>query len=103
MKRILSLLILCVVTVVVQGKPIVIHGKPVELEVHQGFFTFPEDYKRKNDFHYVIISGVKRVCFLQEKQSLSPLDLITVMIEAHGVTLRWFCYEYDPKFFEVDF
>lgn len=91
------------VSAVVFAERMVIHGKPVKLEVHEGFYTFPEEYKNKKNYHFVILAGIERVCFLTEKPSLSALDMISIIIEHHGLQLQWFCYRYDPYYFEIDF
>lgn len=88
---------------------IVIAGKPVLLDVHPGYFTFPNTYTdiymgfNSKGYYFVTISGINRVCYLTKKPELARLDTIKIVIEKSGLKLPWSCYKYDPRFFEIDF
>lgn len=88
---------------------IVITGKPVILDVHPGYFTFPTTYTdikmvyNSNGYYYVTVSGVDRVCYLTKKPQLSSLDTIKIVIEKNGLRLPWNCYKYNPSFFSKNF
>ena len=87
----------------------VIAGKPVVLNVHPGYFTFPTTYTdiqmgyNSKGYYFVTISGVNRVCYLTKKPELMQLDTIKIVIEKDGVKLPWNCYKYDSRFFYINF
>lgn len=84
----------------------VLTGRPVNMTLHQDFFTFPSDYRKAHseiDYHFVMIHGTKRVCFLSEIPQYASLDMIQIFIEELGVKMRWNCYQYNPDFFEMDY
>ena len=81
----------------------VITGRPVELELHRGFYTVPETYIERKGYFFITFIATPRVCFLQSKPEYSSLDMVQVIIEDQGQQLRWNCYRYDPRFFEIDF
>ena len=82
---------------------IIISGKPTQLEYHPGFFTLPSDYMETNGYRYITLSNDDRVCFMRPKNELASLDMFSIMIEEKGDQIKWFCYEYDPNFFENDY
>ena len=88
---------------------IAISGKPVLLDVHPGYFTFPSTYTDINmgfnskGYYFVTISGINRVCYLRKQQEFAGLDTIKIVIEKSGLRLPWNCYKYDSQFFEDDF
>jgi hypothetical protein len=83
---------------------IIITGKPVVLELHPGYFTFPKMYTDSNSgYYYVTISGTNRVCYLRKQPELAKLDTIQIVIEKKGLRLPWNCYQFDPRYFEIDF
>lgn len=83
--------------------PIVISGKPVELKVHKGYFSFPESYTLRREYHFVTYLDTQRVCFLHQQPELVGLDRVEIMIYDHGKHLRWECYRHDPRYFLVDY
>ncbi|WP_133128289.1 hypothetical protein [Legionella nagasakiensis] len=86
------------------SEKIVVHGKPVELQQHLGFFTFPDTYTHyRQGYHFVTFTGADRVCYIQEKPELVSLDMVRIVIEEEGKKINWNCYKFDPRFFEVDF
>ncbi len=82
---------------------ILITGKPVPLVFHNGYFTFPSLYVPTEGYRFVTISGTDRVCFLQIKPELKQLDVVQMIFEENDKYMRWNCYQYDPRFFEIDF
>ena len=82
---------------------IVISGKPALLDYHPGFFTLPSSYMETNGYRYVTLSNDDRVCFLRPKKELSSLDMFSIIIEEKGDKFKWFCYKFDPNFFETDY
>lgn len=99
------LVILLLVGLHVSAARILIQGDPVELEVHEGFFTFPKEYTFTTQrYHYILLSGIERVCFLQEQPALTHTDMVSILIEQNdGDQIRWYCYRYSVRFFEIDF
>lgn len=83
----------------------VISGKPAQLQVHEGFFMLPPGYSPPTitNYHYVTFTGTDRVCFLQKQPRFASLDMVQIDIDENGQKLRWNCYQFDPRFFEVDF
>lgn len=106
MKGILWLCLLCLSLNAFSAK-FVITGKPVDLELQRGNYIFPEGYSKNfNDssYHYVRIIGIDRVCFLKEQPALATLDLIKIYItDKQNLRWFWFCYRFDPYFFEIDY
>lgn len=83
---------------------ILITGKPVVLELHPGYFTFPSDYTDNNmGYHYVTLTGTNRVCYLKAQPELSHLDMVQIVIEEKGLKLPWNCYQFNPNYFEIDY
>jgi hypothetical protein len=83
---------------------IVISGKPVVLDLHVGYFTFPSSYTDSNlGYHYVSLTGINRVCYLTIQRDLNTLDMVQIVIEENGVKLPWNCYQYNSRFFEMDY
>lgn len=104
MKMFLLILLACLFTLPTWADRIVIQGRPIELIHHDDFFKFPENYvQEERGYHFVEILHIARVCYIHQKNDLSPLEMIPVVIEEEGQKLRWYCYQYKPKFFEIDF
>jgi hypothetical protein len=83
---------------------IVISGKPALLNLHPGYFTFPSSYTDSHlGYHYVTLTGINRVCYLKTQPDLSALDMVQIVIEENGVKLPWNCYQYNSRFFEIDY
>lgn len=88
----------------VYSERIVITGKPVTLELHPGYFTFPKTYTDRNmGYYFVTISGTNRVCYLKKQSELSRLDTIQIVIEKNKLQLPWTCYQYNSVYFESDY
>jgi hypothetical protein len=102
-------LFLSVISFQASADKIVITGKPVILDVHPGYFTFPTTYTdikmvfNSNGYYYVTVSGVDRVCYLTKRPQLSSLDTIKIVIEKNGLRLPWNCYKYNRGFFSKNF
>jgi hypothetical protein len=95
---------LLVVSLPVYSERIVITGKPVTLQLHPGYFTFPETYTDRNlGYYFVTISGTNRVCYLAKQPRLSKLDTIQIVIEKNELQLPWTCYQYNRLYFEGDY
>jgi hypothetical protein len=108
MKRIikgLAIVILTGLSFYVLADRIVITGKPAQLEVHDGYFTLPPGFTPPTitNYHYVTFTGTDRVCYMDRQPQLSSLDTVQIYIEEYGKKIRWNCYQFDPRFFEVDF
>lgn len=88
----------------IYAQRIVIAGKPILLKLDQGYHVFPSTYTDDNN-RYLFISFLKtnRVCFLQKNSSLASLDMVRLTLEENGGEIFWYCYEYDPNFFEIDY
>ncbi|WP_040916111.1 hypothetical protein [Legionella tunisiensis] len=85
---------------------IIIHGHPVQLDADGNYYDFPDDYfynNPGNNYHYVILNGVRRVCYLSIKPELGALDRVRVLLEIKEQILPWYCYAFNPQFFEVDY
>ena len=83
---------------------ILITGKPVTLQLHPGYFTFPLMYTDRNlGYYFVTITGTNRVCYLKPQPQLAGLDAIQIIIEKNGLKLPWNCYQESPNFFELDY
>ncbi len=88
---------------------ITITGKPVLLDIHPGFFTFPSTYTdilmgyNSKGYYFVTIANVNRVCYLAKKPELEKIDQIKIVIEKSGLKLPWNCYKYDAQFFDANF
>lgn len=79
-------------------------GRPIPLQVHDGFFTFPNSYTdNKKGYHFVTYLGTPRVCYIENRTEFKHLDRVRIVIEDDGRRIIWNCYRYDPKYFEVDF
>tara|TARA_Y100000588_G_C14192630_1_gene898719 strand:- start:952 stop:1269 length:318 start_codon:yes stop_codon:yes gene_type:complete len=79
-------------------------GKPTKLLAHNGYFTFPADYvQQREDYHLISIANTVRICYRHKVSSLSGLPVLYVIIQENDYQIRWVCYRYDPKFFEVDY
>lgn len=98
------LIFLLVVSLPVYSEKIVITGKPVTLELHPGYFTFPQTYTDRNmGYYFVTIAGINRVCYLKKQPELSRLDTIQIIIEKNKLQLPWTCYQYNSVYFESDY
>lgn len=82
---------------------IVIEGRPLGLMPHAGYYTLAQGYREKNEYYFVNLAGTARVCYLDKKPELVSLDTVQIVVEEQGRKLRWNCYQYDPRFFEVDY
>lgn len=82
---------------------IVITGKPVNLNAHNGFFSFPDSYTIRRSYHFVTYLDTARVCFLHHQPELEGLERVEIIIDDHGKKMRWECYKHDPRYFEVDY
>jgi hypothetical protein len=98
--RLIIVVSLLIFSSVVFAEKILITGKPVELEVNKGNYTFPDTYiDRNKGYHYILLMRIERVCFLREISSLENLDKISILIVDDKRTLPWTCYRYNPNFF----
>ena len=86
-----------------QSNRIVITGKPVSLNVHNGFFSFPDSYTIQRSYHFVTYLDTARVCFLHHQLELEGLERVEIIIADQGKEVRWECYKYDPRYFEIDY
>ena len=83
---------------------IVLPMKPVQLQHHIGYYSFPKDYHYyHNEYHFVRLHGEEIICFLQEKPSLVGLELKRIFIQEQDKTVPWYCYPLDPQYFTMDF
>lgn len=81
-----------------------ITGKPTHLNAHDGYFTLPDNYvQQRSDYHFITIANTRHICYRHEVTSLSALPVLHVIIEEDDYQIRWVCYRYDPKFFEIDY
>ena len=106
MKRMIVAAMLCFnlfLSTAVSADPMVISGKPVELLNHPDFYTFPSSYRVTPGYRFIVLNKVKRVCFMNRMPQFSSLDMLPLMFEEQGVKIEWKCYQYNPKFFELDF
>ncbi len=102
--KILFAIILASITPLTFAQKIVVTGKPIELQVNKGNYTFPDTYYDRNKgYHYITLMETERVCFLQANSNLRNVDNIAILIIDNGRTLPWTCYRYDPKYFEKDY
>lgn len=102
--KIIVAIALLFMSVSVFSQKTLITGKPIELEVNQGNYTFPDSYYDRNKgYHYVTFMGTERVCFLKEASNLASLDMVSILIVDNGRTLPWVCYRYNSQYFERDF
>lgn len=99
----LILLVLMTVSLTSFADKIILTGKPVILMPEADYYTFPSTYVPSHNYHFVDISGDNRVCFLSQQPQLKPLDLLRINIVQNNKTFLWYCYRYDPRYFEVDY
>lgn len=82
---------------------ILLRGKPVELIVHPGYFTFPTSYTDRNKgYHFITYMNVLRVCYLMKRQDLAELDMVKYNFEDDARHMDWYCYKFDPQYFKTD-
>ncbi len=104
--KILVSLLLILFNVSAFSDRIVLTGKPVKLSLHRDFYTFPAHYRKAHSerhYHFVTIIGIHRVCYLDRKTELASLDMIQIFIKENDKKIKWNCYQYDPRFFEIDY
>lgn len=82
---------------------VVIRGKPVIMESHSGYYTFPSSFSTIADYRYINLADINRVCYLNQRPELSSLDRLQLVIEEYGKKLLWNCYKFDPRFFKIDY
>ena len=82
---------------------LIIAGKPVALEFHEGYYSFPASYRAPVGYHFIILNHTDRVCYLDKKPQLARLDMLTIVIEEHDSKLQWNCYQYNPSYFDKEF
>jgi hypothetical protein len=81
-----------------------IKGRPVEPILHRHFYKLPTNYYPANTgFHFLSILDVPRICFMQQRRQFAPLDMIYIVLEEGYQKKRWYCYSYDPRYFEIDY
>lgn len=88
------------------AKRIIIHGYPVQLHANGTYYDFPDYYfynHPESNYHFVILNEVRRVCYLSKKPEFAPLDSVRIILEIKEQKLPWYCYIYNPRFFEVDY
>lgn len=88
------------------AKRIIIHGFPAPLHANGNYYDFPDYYfynHPETNYHFVILNGVKRVCYLSVKKEFAALDRVRILLEIKEQTLPWNCYAFNPQFFEVDY
>jgi len=103
MQYILALL-LTLISLPAFSDRILITGKPVTLQLHPGYFTFPRMYTDRNlGYYFVTITGTNRVCYLKPQPQLAGLDTIQIVIDKNGLKLPYNCYQYNPNVFELDY
>lgn len=83
---------------------ILLKDKAQYLEPNGDYYSFPYDYHRPaSDYHFVFVGGTYRVCSLNLQPKLANLDMLNIQIELGEQKFVWYCYIYDPRFFEIDF
>lgn len=84
---------------------ILIEGKPAILYPDVSYYNFSKDYSPPaNDYLYVQISSENRVCFLENRPDLASLDLLRIRIRgSDDRKFLWYCYRFDPRFFEKNY
>ena len=81
----------------------VLSGRPTGLLSHPGFYTFPSSYRITPGYRFIVLNNVRRVCFMNIMPQFSSLDVLPLMFQEQGIQVQWNCYQYDPRFFEIDF
>lgn len=104
MKKWIVLLLASVFAVTAYAGRIVINGKPIELEPHPGYYTFPKYYSWGNGtYHYITMAGIQRVCYMKPQPDLASLNSLQIVILVDNIYIYWTCYRYDPRYFEIDY
>ncbi|KTD40586.1 hypothetical protein [Legionella parisiensis] len=102
MKKIV--LIICSLTLfnaVSYAEKIIITGKPIILEKRGDIYYVPNDYESRKSYYYVIVNGVRQVCYMDKQPELSALNVSTLEVNYIGSSLTWVCYPLDPNYFEA--
>ncbi|MDI9817975.1 MULTISPECIES: hypothetical protein [unclassified Legionella] len=83
---------------------ILLTGKPLLLQPHGEYYSFPRDYQGTIDgYHFVFVGGVYRVCHINRQPQLANLDMLRIHIELGSKRFFWNCYTYDRRFFKIHF
>ena len=99
-----SSVLLMVFSLTIWANKILIHTKPALLKPNLTYFSLPPDYTfDMNKYHYVIIAGERRVCYPHPQNTLASLDMLYIHLEVMDKQSPWYCYRYDPRFFEIDY
>ncbi|KTC91768.1 hypothetical protein [Legionella cincinnatiensis] len=80
---------------------IVIIGNPVILEKQGNFYYLPNRYTITTSYYYVILDGVRQVCYIDKQPALSALNTKHIDVNYKGSTMTWICYPYDNNYFET--
>ena len=82
----------------------VIAGKPFELKLDDGYHVLPPSYTDiREPYLFITLLKTDRVCFLQKKPAFESLDMVRLVIKENGGKIFWYCYEYSPQYFEIDY
>lgn len=86
---------------------ILLVGKPLQLIPHYDYYDLPPEYDKYKDglegYFYVYMGKSYRVCNINKQPALSALDMVTIRIERGEQKFLFYCYAYDPRFFEIDY
>jgi hypothetical protein len=96
-------LFLCLFSLSAFADRMLITGRPVLLDLHEGFFVLPSNYIAPVGYRFVRFTETNRVCFLNSMPQFKSLDMVQITLQEKGDIMNWKCYEYSPKFFEVDY
>lgn len=102
--KVMLAILLSLLSINCLANKILVTGAPIDIEVAQGEYTFPDSYiDDGKTMHFLSIMNIERVCFLGKQTALASLDMITVEIRGKQRKLAWDCYKFDPRYFEKDF
>jgi len=85
------------------AEKILLTNDPVILIPEENYYRFPPNYSPSHSYHFINISGENRVCFIAEQEELGSLDLLRIYIVQYDKKFLFYCYRYNPNFFEIDF
>lgn len=100
----LALLLLLAFSLTSIADRVLITNRPIILKPDGGFFRLPQNYTFDlKTYHFVSIAHENRVCYLKPQYKLAALDVTEINLSVFNRLLHWYCYRFDPRFFEIDY
>ena len=80
---------------------ILITGGPTVLVLKSRLYIPPAGFTASTDYNYVLINGLKNVCYQQNQTNLGGLKPLLINVVINGRIAPWTCYPYDETYFTV--